>query len=215
MKKRKLKAFVLPTLYVLFVGVLFVSIAYLGKTLQYQVSGEVPVINPADETSILPVIKENEEPLPVSENPMKPFLNENVKVSKSYYEIDDDKEKQANSLIYYEKTYLKNTGILYTLDEEFDVVSAYDGTVTNIGKDDILGDYVEITHNTNLKTIYYSVKNITVKKDDIVKAGTIIAVSGDNLLEEENNNSLLFEVYYNGYTMNPEDFYESEITNLD
>ena len=209
MKKRKLKTFVLPTLYVLVVGVLFVSIAYLGKTLQYQVSGEVPVINPAEETSILPVIKEEEQQTNIIiEKPMKPYLNENVRISKSYYEIDDDQEKQANSLIYYEKTYLKNTGILYSYDEEFDVVCAYDGKVTNIGKDDILGDYIEITHNTNLKTIYYSVKNINVKKDDEVKAGTIIAVSGDNLLEQESDNSLLFEVYYNGYTMNPEDFYE-------
>lgn len=214
MKKRKLKAFVLPTLYVLFVGVLFVSIAYLGKTLQYQVSGEVPVINPTDDISTLSVIKE-EEPLVVEEKPMKPFLNDSVKVSKSYYEIDDDPTTQANSLIYYEKTYLKNTGILYTLDEEFDVVSAYDGTVTNIGKDEILGDYIEITHNTNLKTMYYSVKNIAVKKDDAVKAGTIIAVSGDNMLEQESDNNLLFEVYYNGYTMNPIDFYDADITNLD
>ena len=104
---------------------------------------------------------------------------------------------------------------MYSCDEEFDIVSAYDGTVTNIGKDEILGNYIEITHNTNLKTIYYSVDNIVVNKDDAVNAGTIIAVSGKNMLEQESDNLLLFEVYYNGYTMDPEEFYETDITNLD
>lgn len=214
MKKRRLKKFVLPTLYVIVVGVLFIGVAYLGKTLEYQVSGSPRVINTVVEEDILPVIKE--EDINIDDfKPVKPFLSNKVVVSKSYYKQDDDIQKQENSLIYYEKTYLQNTGILYSCDEEFDIVSAYDGTVTNIGKDEILGNYIEITHNTNLKTIYYSVDNIVVNKDDAVNAGTIIAVSGKNMLEQESDNLLLFEVYYNGYTMDPEEFYETDITNLD
>ena len=213
MKRRKLKAFVLPTIYVLVIGVLFMGTAYLGKTLQYQVSGEVPVVNTVISNNDLPVIKEEEQQ--AIEKPMKPFLNNNVTISKSYYEIDDNSKKQENSLIYYEKTYLKNTGILYSCDEEFDVISSYEGVVSNIGSDNILGNYIEITHNSNLKTIYYSVKDIKVQKDDHVNTGTIIAVSGDNMLEQESDNSLLFEVYYNGFTMNPESFYEIDVTSLD
>ena len=204
----------MPTLYVIVGGVLFIGGAYLGKTLEYQVSGSPRVINTVVEEDILPVIKE--EDINIDDfKPVKPFLSNKVVVSKSYYKQDDDIQKQENSLIYYEKTYLQNTGILYSCDEEFDIVSAYDGTVTNIGKDEILGNYIEITHNTNLKTIYYSVDNIVVNKDDAVNAGTIIAVSGKNMLEQESDNLLLFEVYYNGYTMDPEEFYETDITNLD
>ena len=55
--------------------------------------------------------------------------------------------------MYYEHTYLQNSGILYSAPEVFDIVSAYDGTVTNIDQDEILGNVVEITHNPNLKTI--------------------------------------------------------------
>ena len=214
MKKRKLKSFVLPTLYVLVIGVLFLSIAYLGKTLQYQISGEVPVMKVIDETNDIPVIKEEEEPI-IDDKPMKPFLSNQVSVSKSYYKAKDDAKKQEKSLIYYEKTYLQNTGVLYTCDEEFDVVSVLDGTVTNIGNDEIMGNYIEITHNTNLKTVYYSLNDIVVHEGDTVNAGTIIAVSGDNMLEKESEHSLLFEVYYNGYTMDPEEFYETNLTNLD
>ena len=82
MKKRKLKSFVLPTLYVLVIGVLL-SIAYLGKTLQYQISGEVPVMKVIDETNDIPVIKEEEEPI-IDDKPMKPFLSNQVSVSRSY-----------------------------------------------------------------------------------------------------------------------------------
>ena len=214
MKKRKLKSFVLPTLYVLVIGILFLSIAYLGKTLEYQISGEVPVMRVIEEEETLPVIKE-EENIVIDDKPVKPYLNNEVSISKSYYKINDDPSKQEKSLIYYEKTYLKNTGILYTYDEEFDVVSAYDGTVTNIGNDEILGNYIEITHTTNLKTMYYCLKDIRVSEGATVTAGTIIAVSGDNMLENESTNSLLFEVYYNGYTMDPLDFYETNISSLD
>ena len=79
---------------------------------------------------------------------------------------------------------------------------------------EILGNVVEITHNPNLKTIYYSLGEISVKKDDLVNSGTIIGKSGSNLLDEEQNNCLLFEVYYNGNTIDPEDFYNMNINDL-
>ena len=145
---------------------------------------------------------------------VKPFVSSNVSISKSFYDMTDDEVKQQNSLVYYEKTYLQNSGVLYTSSEPFDVVSAYDGTVTNVSKDDILGNYLEVTHNTNLKTIYYSLGEITVKKDDIVKSGDVLGKSGSNKLENENTNSLLFEVYHNGFAIDPEDFYNMSIDDL-
>ena len=116
--------------------------------------------------------------------------------------------------MYYEHTYLQNSGILYSAPEVFDIVSAYDGTVTNIDQDEILGNVVEITHNPNLKTVYYSLGEISVKKDDVITSGSIIGKSGDNLLDDESENCLLFEVYYNGNTINPEEFYTMNINDL-
>lgn len=124
------------------------------------------------------------------------------------------KKTQQNSLVYYENTYLQNSGVLYSSKEAFDILSVYDGTVTNISEDEILGNVVEITHNPNLKTIYYSLGEILVKKDDVINIGTIIGKSGSNLLDEEQDNCLLFEVYYNGNTIDPEDFYNMNINDL-
>lgn len=213
MKKRKLKGFVLPTVYILVIGVLFISISFLGNTLQSQINYDEDLsVNALQEEDATPVIKNEEE---IKESKIvKPFTSEKVSVSKSYYSKEDDEKTQQNSLVYYEQTYLQNSGILYSADETFDIINVYDGTVTNVSKDEILGNVVEITHNPNLKTVYYSLGEIAVSKDDVITGGTIIGKSGDNLLDDEKDNCLLFEVYYNGNAIDPEEFYSMDITKL-
>ncbi len=214
MKERKLKGFVLPTVYVLVIGTLFVSIAFLGKSLQKNpaYNGDLTVNSIIDET-VTPVIK-NEEEVPKATSIVKPYTDESVSISKSFYDMKDEEKTQQNSLVYYEKTYLQNSGVLYTANKTYDILSSLDGTVTNVAKDEILGNYVEITHNTNLKTVYYSLGEIKVKKDDTVTSGQVIGTSGDNLLEGESENCLLFEVYHNGFAIDPEDFYNMNIDDL-
>lgn len=211
MKKRKLKGFVLPTVYVLVIGVLFLSISTLGSILQNKTEYSDMVIGTLRDDGI-PVVKE-EQTKDITQ-PAKPFTSTNVSISKSFYDMTDDDLKQQNSLVYYEKTYLQNSGVLYVSQEQFDIVNVLDGKVTNVGVDDILGNFVEITHNNNLKTIYYSLDDVLVKKDEEVKANAIIALSGSNKIEKDSSNSLLFEVYLNGVTINPEDFYNMNVDDL-
>ncbi len=212
MKNKKLKGYVLPTVYVLVIAVLFVSVSFLGSALQKELQYQDLVVDTLDD-DVTPVIKEETDVVKESKI-TKPFVSSKVAISKSYYDMLDDETKQQNSLVYYEQTYLQNSGVLYAADETFDVIATYDGTVTNVTKDEILGNVVEITHNSNLKTMYYSLGEINVKKDDTVKAGDIIAKSGDNFLEGEKDNCLLLEVYYNGNTIDPEDFYNMNIEDL-
>lgn len=210
MKTKRLKGFVLPTVYVMVIGVLFVSISYLGQLLQSNVEYSNMAVSALKE-NITPVIK-NEDVS--NKSILKPFASEKVSVSKSFYNMQDDEAKQQNSLVYYEKTYLQNSGILYTSEEVFDVINTFDGTVTKVSKDEILGNYVEVTHNTDLKTVYYSLSEINVKVDDEVKAGTIIGKSGDNMLENETDNCLLFEVYQSGNAIDPEKYYSMSLDDL-
>lgn len=210
MKEKKLKAFVLPTVYCLVIGVLFISIAYLGNILQSQVQYEDLAVSAlTDNTTLVTKTEEN-----VETSIVKPYSSESVQVSKSFYDMQDDETTQQKSLVYYENTYLQNSGVIYTSTESFDVICSTDGTVTNVAADEVLGNYVEVTHNTNLKTIYYSLGEINVKKDDVLKTGDIIGKSGDNMLESESNNSLLFEVYHNGFAIDPEEYYNMSITDL-
>ena len=215
MKKRKLKGYVLPTVYVLVIAVLFISVSFLGSALQKELQYQ-DLSTDALEDNVTPVIKEEETPTDETTESkiVKPFTSTSVGISKSYYDMTDDEATQENSLVYYEQTYLQNSGVLYSSDEVFDVLATFDGTVTNVSTDEILGNVVEITHNPNLKTVYYSLGEVTVKKDDILKSGDIIGKSGDNLLEGEKDNSLLVEVYYNGNTIDPEDFYNMNIEDL-
>lgn len=214
MNKRKLKGFVLPTVYIMVIGILFISISFIGSALQSKVKYDDNLSVNALEDDVTPVIKNEEETNTTDKKIVKPFTSTAVSISKSYYDMQDDEKTQQNSLVYYENTYLQNSGVLYSSKEAFDILSVYDGTVTNISEDEILGNVVEITHNPNLKTIYYSLGEISVKKDDLVNSGTIIGKSGSNLLDEEQNNCLLFEVYYNGNTIDPEDFYNMNINDL-
>ena len=214
MNKRKLKSFVLPTVYIMVIGILFISISFIGSALQSKVKYDDNLSVNALEDNVTPVIKNEEETNEKDKKIVKPFTSTAVSISKSYYDMQDDEKTQQNSLVYYENTYLQNSGVLYSSKEAFDILSVYDGTVTNISEDEILGNVVEITHNPNLKTIYYSLGEILVKKDDVINSGTIIGKSGSNLLDEEQDNCLLFEVYYNGNTIDPEDFYNMNINEL-
>lgn len=210
MKTKRLKKFVLPTVYVMVIGVLFISISFLGNILQSKVEyGNMAVS----------ALKDNVTPVGKTDNVVesrieRPYVSSNVSISKSFYDMTDDEAKQQNSLVYYENTYLQNSGVLYSSTSAFDVICAIDGKVTNVSKDEILGNFVEITHNPNLKTIYYSLSEVQVKKDDTVMSGDVLGKSGDNSLKGETENCLLFEVYHNGTAIDPEDFYNMSIEDL-
>lgn len=210
MKTKRLKKFVLPTVYVMVIGVLFISISFLGNVLQSKIEyGNMAVSALKD--NVTPVGKNDDI---VESKIERPYVSSDVSISKSFYDMKDEETTQQNSLVYYENTYLQNSGVLYSANNPFDVISAYDGTVTNVSKDEILGNFVEITHNSNLKTIYYSLSEVQVKKDDTVISGDVIGKSGDNSLNGETENCLLFEVYHNGTAIDPEDFYNMNIEDL-
>ena len=210
MKTKRLKKFVLPTVYVMVIGVLFISISFLGNVLQSKIEyGNMAVS--ALKSNVTPVGKNDDI---VESKIERPYVSSDVSISKSFYDMKDEEATQQNSLVYYENTYLQNSGDLYSANNPFDVISAYDGTVTNVSKDEILGNFVEITHNSNLKTIYYSLSDVQVKKDDTVISGDVIGKSGDNSLNGETKNCLLFEVYHNGTAIDPEDFYNMNIEDL-
>jgi len=210
MNTKKLKKFVLPTVYVMVIGVLFVSISFLGNVLQSKIDYKDMAVSALKE-EVTPVVKNDEVVESKIENP---YISTSVFISKSFYDMTDEATLQQDSLVYYENTYLQNSGVLYSSKEVFDVINSYDGTVTNVATDEILGNYVEVTHNSNLKTVYYSLSEVNVKKDDTLISGDIIGKSGDNKLTGETENCLLFEVYHNGLAIDPEDYYNMDINDL-
>ena len=208
MKKRKLKGFVLPTAYVLGVTILFLGIMYVGSNIREDYAGNYSFVTSLFTDNITPVVNVEEEKI------SKPFNSENVTISKYFYNKDADDTNKESSIIYYENTYMQNTGVLYSADEQFDVLASLPGTVTNIKDDNILGKVIYVEYNTNLTLVYYSLESTDLKIGDQIEQDSVIGKSGTNKLENEKKYSLLFEVYLNGNLINPLDFYEMNITDL-
>ena len=208
MTKKRLKDWVIPTL-----GIIILA----GTLFLYYIIGSIlnDDLVPED-TMFVNILEEDEETIEVNEEihtkAIKPFTNEEVKISKHFYKKEDEKIKQQQSLIKYKNIYMPNTGILYSSDKEFEIISALDGKITRIKEDELLGNIVEIEHSNNIVTIYQSIKNVKVKVGDTVKQGDLIALSGPNKLENEKENCLHFEVYQNGTLINPENFYELDLS---
>ena len=215
MKKRKLKGYVLPTVYLFIIGLMALGVTFLSKNLldknvetdeNYNYSTSV-----FDENEQTPTTR-NEEPL--SEKVSMPYTSVNVTVAKSFYNKDESNENQESALIYYENTYMPNTGVLYESDEIFDVVSPMDGTVKDIKTDEILGTVLTIEHNSKVTTVYYALGETKVNVGDTVTKNQLIATSGTSKLETDKEQTLLFEVYIDGVLTNPTEFYEKTLDEL-
>lgn len=178
----------------------------------YQIlTAGVPIINPTpkdntsevnnnDDTNVTPTINETKAII-------RPYTSKEVSATIPYYNIDGTNDEQAAALIYYEGIYMQNTGVLYTSNNQFDVVSILDGTVKNVKEDSLMGNIVEIEHTNNLTTVYQSLGEVKVSVGDKVNQGDVIATSGQNKITTDTSNALHFEVFYKGEVFNPEEFY--------
>ena len=92
---------------------------------------------------IVPVVSEKKTII-------RPYTDQDVKIVQNFYDYKGEKQNQENSLIFYENTYLQNSGVDYGKGSTFDVVAILEGTVIKVKQDDILGKIVEIRHSNDL-----------------------------------------------------------------
>ena len=169
----------------------------LQENLEY-VSYEVLTDN------IMPVSKEE-----TTDEIVRPYTDTSVEIGKSYYDYKEESENQEDSIIYYENTYIQNTGVDYISKNVFDVNAIADGKVISVTEDDIVGITVKIEHNNNMISVYQSIKDVTVKENDQITKGQVIATSGTNNISSDLGNHLHFELYKENILVNPEDFLEN------
>ena len=110
-----------------------------------------------------------------------------MEIAKNYYDYKADADTQKKALLYYEDTYLQNSGVEYKGSDNFDVVSILNGTVI-------------------------SIKNDTENQE--IKQGDIIGKSGTNNISKSLGDHLHFELIINGQNVNPEEYYNKNINEI-
>ena len=145
---------------------------------------------------------------------LKPYISNQVTIGKYFYNHQESNDKQENSIIYYEGTYIQNSGVDYVSKEKFDVVSCLDGTVISVQKSELMGYIVEIKSSNDIILSYQSLSETTVKENDTIKKGQTIGISGKSTIGSELGNHLHLEMYHNGQVVNPEEYYNKNIKDI-
>lgn len=205
MKKRKLKAFVIPSI-IAILGVLTITTALLMNKTEL-VLKEEEHLNYVSDT----ILSQDMAVINTKQKIIYPYLDLSVTIGKSYYNYKASAEEQEKSIIYHENTYIQNSGIDFVNQNAFEVVAVLDGTVTNVKDDEILGKIIEINHGNEYVSIYQSLSDVKVKKDDVVSQGQTLGTSGTNQLDKELGNHLHFEFYANGQIVDPTLYLDKEI----
>ena len=198
MKRLKLKAYVIPS--VLLVVAILLLLNSVTKTPIKE--NYTYVSNTILEESI-PVM--NEKIMIIN-----PYLDQGVTIGKEYYDYKGESSHQEKSIVYYDGTYMQNSGVDFVSNNVFEVVSILPGTVTDVKEDELLGKIVEVKHDKYV-ALYQSLSEVSVKKGDSIFQGQPIGKSGTNELDKVIGNHLHFELSYDGNIVNPLDHLNKEL----
>ncbi len=209
---RKYSKFFIPAIYLGVVIVMVLSVMMVISGIKKFVN-EKPnydyTLDDFFQSDISPVMKT--EPGKV----IRPYLSDKVKVGKYFYDYESTSEKQEDSIIVYQNTYMQNSGVDYVNDESFEVLSVLDGEVIAIEDNEVYGKLITIKHNDNLKTVYGNVTDVLVNVGYKVSQGEIIANSKESDLDNSEKSMLHFEVYYKGSPIDPENLYTLKVSELE
>ncbi len=212
---KSVKKIFVPTIYLIailsVVGCILLTIMSINKYLTESEKFDYS-INGLIDNEVKPVQGEDNTKNDVKV--IKPFRNEKVTIGRGFYDFEGEQTNQEKSIIFYENTYMQNSGVDYVSDEVFDVISVLAGKVISVDTDEVLGNIVKIEHDKNIITTYQGIDKVALKVGDVISQGTIVGVSGKSLVNSNYTTSLHFEVNYKGELIDPEKFYSLNVNEL-
>lgn len=215
MKSRRIKPFVMPVVYAGCVVAFLFSMYFVQRFANNMMFSKVDELEYVDGEITENNSDSNDIPVVSTEiTIIRPYLDSSVSIGKTFYDYEGTSEEQEKSIIYYEDTYMQNSGVDYVSSNVFDVVSILNGTVISIEENDILGTSIEIRHSNNLISVYQSLSEVMVEENMEIVQGQIIGKSGTSNINKDLGNHLHFELYYNGKIVNPEEYYNKNIDEL-
>lgn len=213
MNSRRIKPVLVPVIYGVCVVAFLFSMYFaqkFAKNLLFQKQSDIEYVDgeiTESENKDVPVVS-------TSVKIVKPYLDDTVKLVRSFYDYEGDSADQEKAIIFYEDTYMQNSGADYANENVFDVISILDGTVISVEDNDILGTTVEVRHSNELISVYQSLSDVSVKENDQIIQGQIIAKSGTSNINKDLGNHLHFELYYKGKIVNPEEYFNKSVDEL-
>lgn len=102
-------------------------------------------------------------------------------------------------------------GIDYTWEKNFEIKAIAEGKVVFAGYNGLSGNYILIDHGLGIYSGYAHCSKIFVKKDDIVKKGDLIALSGSS--GYATGDHLHFSLIINGICVNPLEWFDEKWRN--
>ena len=203
--KRKYKKSLMYVLVLTLVGGIFTGGLMIKNSLQ-------------EEKKLIPVNDQVlEKVIPVSSTKktiIRPYTDSNVAVLNSFYDYKSDNDKQLNSIIYYDNTYMQNTGNIYGKDDKFDVIAIADGEVIKVEDGNLFGKVVTIKHSDNLVSVYRFLETTSVTPDKVVKQGDKIGESGISNITDNTKYQLYFELLVHDSIVDAENYYGKDINEI-
>ena len=200
---KKLRSIIFPIFSGLIVGTFLISFLSLKQNIGTSIPDDFMYVNSAVINNSMPVLSYDDVLI-------RPYQTDLITVEKRFYD-EDNKEL---GIIYFNNTYMQSSGIIYSSENEYNVVSILDGEIINVKKDDILGNTVEVKHTDNLISSYQGLQNVYVKKGDHINQGTILGKAGEIKLDKTYNNALLFELIKDGHYINPDKYFDKTVREI-
>ena len=204
MIKKKIKIRLVPLMIAVLLVPILVTVVFLNINMKEEPI-EPDFVTDTIVEEVVPVID-------TTKRIIRPYRDLSVKVLKNFYDYQSDETLQKNSIIVHENSYIQNSGIDYGTDTEFEVISILEGTVINVKEDDSLKGTVEIKHDNGYVSVYQSLKDIKVKKDQVINQGQVLGTATTNQLDKELGNHLHFELIISGQNVNPEIYLDKELS---
>lgn len=161
-----------------------------------------------------PVVEVNQS----FENVVMPLKNEDeASIVTEFFDVNASPEKQEAALIVDGNKFSPSMGLDIAMKDgkDFEVLAALSGKVSDVRKDSLLGNVIEVEHEKGILTVYQSVKDIQVKAGDTVKQGDVIATSSTSQLNREAKNHVHFEIRKENKALNPLDFFGQPVTSIE
>lgn len=111
---------------------------------------------------------------------------------------------------YGERDSKNHKGIDIGADEKSEICSMFDGKVIISENDKSYGNYIVISHDNGVKTLYAHCSELLVKKDDTIKAGQKIGIVGET--GDADGIHLHLEIIVNGENIDPQKILGGEYT---